>query len=265
MLVDTHAHLDYEYELTVPDLISEAQGLGVDRIIAIAAAPESLDRVRALSELHKEVYFTSGIHPHEAKDWTNDLMSQIQVLSAHPRCLAIGELGLDYFYEHSGKEFQIAALEAQLSFALQIGKPIVFHTRQADEDTVAILTPHAAAFKARWPDRVPGVIHCFSGGEELAKSCLAAGYYLSFSGIITFKNAERLRMVVKDICPMDRILVETDSPYLAPMPHRGKKNHPAYTRFVAEKVAQLKGLSLDEVARATTENAERLFQISFAK
>ncbi|HEY8279074.1 MAG TPA: TatD family hydrolase [Bdellovibrionota bacterium] len=261
MLIDSHAHLDYDYELSTEELLAAAKAAGVQRVIAIAAAPDSLERVRELAEKFPQVYFTSGVHPHDSKDFTEAIFSSIKSLSAHPKCVAVGELGLDYFYDHSDHETQHKALEAQLRFSAEIGKPVVVHTRDADADTLKFLKPHSRDFQAKHPGKAPGVIHCFTGTANLAEEALALGYYISFSGILTFKNAEPLRAVARDIVPMEKLLVETDSPFLAPIPHRGKKNQPAYTRLVAEKVAELKGLSLEEVARQTVANTERLFSI----
>lgn len=262
MLIDSHAHLDYDYEFSTEELLSNARLAGVKRVIAIAAAADSLDRVRDLSEKFPQVFFTSGIHPHDSKDFTPEIFAKVRTLAQHPRCVAVGELGLDYFYDLSDRQVQVQALEAQLQFSAEIGKPVVVHTREADQDTITFLTQHSQQFLARHPTKSPGVIHCFTGGKVLAEAALALGYYISFSGIITFKNAEDLRTIVREIVPMDKILVETDSPFLAPIPHRGKKNQPAYTRIVAEKVAELKGLSLNEVGQATRANTERLFGLS---
>ncbi len=258
MLIDTHAHLDYEYDLSLEDLLAEAAGQEVKTVVAIAAEPGSLERVREIAEKFPNVYFTTGIHPHDAEKFSAEIERQMAALAKHEKCVAIGELGLDYYYNHSDKTAQHAVLNRQLEFSVQVGKPIVFHSRDAEADTISLLKPHATAWREK--GHPPGVIHCFTGSKYLAEECLALGYCLSFSGIITFKNAEPLREVVKMV-PLDRILVETDSPYLAPVPHRGKKNHPAYTRIVAERVAELRGLSLAEVASRTTENARRLFQI----
>lgn len=259
MLIDSHAHLDYEYDRSPEQLLAAASALGVNTVIAIAAAPESLDRVRDLAEKFPQVYFTSGIHPHDSSGFTPEIFAQIKQFAQHPKCVAIGELGLDFFYDHSSPEVQFKALETQLNFSVEVGKPVVVHTRDADAETIRFLEPHAKEFLKKHPSKVPGVIHCFTGNAELAKTLLSFGYYISFSGIITFKNADPLRDVVKNLVPLDKMLVETDSPFLAPIPHRGKKNEPGFTRFVAEKVAELKGLSLEEVAKATRQNTQRLF------
>ena len=264
MLIDSHAHLDYDYEKSTEELLELARAVGVERVIAIAAAADSLDRVREISEKFPNVFFSSGIHPHDSKDFTPEIFTRIRGLAQHPRCVAVGELGLDYYYELSNQQLQFQALEAQLNFSLEIGKPVIVHTRDADTDTVRFLKPHASAYRAAHGEKSPGVIHCFTGSADLARACLEMGYYISFSGIITFKNAEDLRNIVRDVVPIERLLVETDSPFLAPIPFRGKKNMPAHTRVVAEKVAEIKGLSLEEVARHTRANTERLFGLPSA-
>lgn len=262
MLIDSHAHLDYEYEQSTEELLKLARAAGVERVIAVAAAADSLKRVRELSEKFPNVFFSSGIHPHDSKDFTPEIFAEIRALAAHPRCVAVGELGLDYHYDLSSHELQHVALQQQLDFSAEIGKPVIVHTRDADADTVRFLTDHAGKFRAKHGEKSPGVIHCFTGTADLARACLALGYHISFSGIITFKTAEDLRQVVRDIVPLEKILVETDSPFLAPIPFRGKKNMPAHTRVVAEKVAELKGLSLAAVADATRANTERLFGLA---
>jgi TatD DNase family protein len=261
MLIDSHAHLDYEYEASTEELLANASQAGVKRVIAIAAAPDSLERVRELAEKFPQVWFTSGVHPHDSKEFTPEIFDQVRRLARHERCVAVGELGLDYHYDLSAHDVQHRALEAQLGFSAEIGKPVVVHTREADDDTVRFLKEHSRAFLAKHAGRAPGVIHCFTGTPKLAEECLALGYYISFSGILTFKTAESLRETCQKIVPLDRILVETDSPFLAPIPHRGKKNQPAHTRVVAEKVAELKGLPLEEIARLTRTNTERLFAL----
>ncbi len=261
MLIDSHAHLDYEYELSTEELLANAHAAGVERVIAIAASADSLERVRDLSEKFRQVWFTSGVHPHDSKDFTPEIFAKVRSLATHERCVAVGELGLDYHYDLSDRPTQHKALEAQLAFSAELGKPVVVHSRESDDDTVRFLTEHSRAFLARHPNRAPGVIHCFTGTRKLAEETLALGYYISFSGILTFKTAEDLRQVCKDVVPLDRLLVETDSPFLAPIPYRGKKNQPAHTRVVAEKVAELKGLPLQELARLTLSNTEKLFAL----
>ncbi len=260
MLIDSHAHLDYEYNFSTEELLNNAKKAGVNGIIAIAAASDSLEKTKKLAEQFPEVYFTSGIHPHDSKDFNPSILDTIRTNHRHPKCIAVGELGLDFFYTLSEKKIQFEALEIQLNLSVEIGKPVVVHTREADEDTLRFLTKHSKEYLAKH-GKSPGVIHCFSGSEHLAKECLKLGYYISFSGILTFKNAEDLRKIAKEIVPMDKLLVETDSPFLAPIPHRGKKNQPAHTLEVAKLVANLKGLSLEEVAERTRVNTVNLFSL----
>ena len=259
MLIDSHAHIDYDYDFTTDQLLDQAKAAGVSNVIAIAANAGSLEPVRDLAEKYPQVYFTSGIHPHDSKDFDLDIFARIKLLSQHKKCVAIGELGLDYFYETSAPEAQHPALETQLAFSVECGKPVIVHTRDAEEDTIKFLSVHSRDFRAKYPTRSPGVIHCFTGSGPLAEACLQMGYYISFSGIITFKNAEDLRNTAKNIVPMDKLLVETDSPFLAPIPYRGKKNQPAYVVEVAKKIAEIKGLSFEEVARITSLNTKALF------
>lgn len=260
-LIDSHAHLDYEYDLSVQELVEEARANGVETIIAIAAAPDSLERVAEIAGRFPNVYHTAGIHPHDAEHFTPEVFSLVKQLAKQEKCVAVGELGLDYYYNHSDRPTQHKALQAQLDFSAEIGKPIVLHTRDAEADTLDFLRKHGPDFQKRNPGRAPGVVHCFTASRAFAETALQLGYYISFSGIITFKNAEDLRSTARDVVPLDRILVETDSPYLAPIPHRGKKNHPAHTKIVAEKLAELKGLSLDALADHTTANTRLLFGI----
>ena len=260
-LIDSHAHLDYEFEQDVPTMLANAFSEGITHVIAIAAEPGSLPRVHDLAEQHDNVFHTAGIHPHDATEFSDEVMAEVKRFAGKPKCVAVGELGLDYFYDHSPRQVQWRALETQLEFSVACGKPVVVHTREADDDTVKALTEHAGAWKAVHPDRIPGVIHCFASSAELAEKCLGLGYSISFSGIVTFRNAEELRRIAKEIVPMERMLVETDSPYLTPVPYRGKQNQPARTRQVAEKIAELKSLPLEEVAAITRRNTIDLFQL----
>lgn len=258
-LIDSHAHLDYEYEMGLAQVLANAKDAGVSHIIAIAAEPDSIDRVFDLAKKHNNLFHTAGVHPHEAKFWNKDLFAKVKERSLSPKCVAIGELGLDYYYDHSDRDEQIACLRDQLEYSVAVGKPIVVHTRDAETDTISELTKHSHSWRASHGTELsPGVIHCFTASREFADFALKAGYYISFSGIVTFKNAEDLRAVVK-IVPLDRLLVETDSPYLAPIPHRGKQNQPAYVRFVAEKLAELKDVSIAELIALTRANTIKLF------
>lgn len=260
-LIDSHAHLDYEYEQPLESILTNAENAGITHIIIIAAEPDSLARVKKLASEHDNLFHSSGIHPHEAKDWTPAIFQEVQELSRSAKCVAIGELGLDYYYDHSDRDSQIKCIREQLDYSVEIGKPVIVHTRDAEADTKVELARHAADWRSQHgTEKSPGVIHCFTASKDFAEFALQEGYFISFSGIITFKNAEDLRDVVRMV-PMDRLLVETDSPYLAPVPHRGRQNEPAHTRVVAEKVAELKELPLSEIARITRENTIRLFSL----
>lgn len=261
MLIDSHCHLDYEYELTTDEIIREARDNGIDTMIAIAAAPDSLEPVRLLAEKYDNIFHTSGIHPHDAKEMTDAVFAEVKAKAASDKCVAIGELGLDYHYDHSPHDVQKSVLQRQLDFAIECKKPVVVHTRDADDDTIDILTKHAKKWAAKHGSKSPGVIHCFTTHRRVAEAMLDCGFYISFSGIITFKSADSLRETVRDVVPMERLLVETDSPYLTPVPHRGKKNYPKFTKHVAEKVAELKGISFAEVERITRQNTIDLFEL----
>jgi TatD DNase family protein len=256
-LIDTHCHLDYDYApKTEADLVREAMNAGVTHLVTIAAEPGSLDRVPAISERYPNVFHTVGIHPHEAIDFKDEYVDKLTNLAAHPKCRAIGEIGLDYHYDHSPRGVQLRVLEQQLEIALATRQPIVIHSREGEQDLLPALKRYAT--RAQAP--VPGIIHCFTGSREFGRACLELGFYVSFSGILTFKNAEDLRESAREF-PLEQLLVETDSPYLAPIPNRGKKCEPAMVRFTAEKLAELKGLPIEEIARVTSANARRVFRI----
>lgn len=269
-LIDSHCHLNYDYEgKTAADLVREAQDEGVGMLISIGVDLETLDEVVRVSEQFDNVFHTVGVHPHEAGKTLS--LGRDAVVTAlgngarHPKCVAIGELGLDYYYEHSTHEAQQELLQWQLDLALDCGKPIVVHGRDAEEDLLRMLSAHAAKWLAKWgnprTDGKPiGVIHCFTGSVAFGFSCIEIGFYISFSGILTFKKADDLRLACLNF-PLERLLVETDSPYLAPMPFRGKKGEPRMVKQTALKVAEVKGVPFEEVARVTSENTRRLFNL----
>jgi len=207
----------------------------------------------ALAERHPFISATVGVHPHEVKYIKDGWYDELRALAKSKGVVAYGETGLDYHYDHSPREVQRARFREQVQLARELCLPIIIHTREAQEDTIAILKEEKAG-------ALGGVFHCFSGDAWLAKDALDLGFYLSFSGVITFQNATMLRDIAKTV-PLDRILVETDSPYLTPVPHRGKRNEPAYVRHVADKIAELHSLSPQEVEDATTQNTKRLFRI----
>lgn len=251
MLVDSHCHLNFpDFVDDLPEVIERARQNGIETLVTInTKLTESLD-VQRIAEQYPQIYCTVGVHPHDAQDYAGpDLKSRLIDLANHPKVIGIGETGLDYYYNHSPREPQISSFETHIEVAMELGLPVIIHTRQADEDTLKTLK--------KYP-QCRGVFHCFSGSSALAHEALALGYYISFSGIITFKKSDELREIVKEV-PMDRILVETDAPYLAPMPHRGKRNEPAFTRHTAQMVADIKGMTFEDVAKATTENFFHLF------
>lgn len=252
MLTDTHCHLFYkDLKNNLSDVLKRAEELGVNRFICVATNMEDARECLLLGETHDNIFASVGVHPHDAKDAPEDFVDQIYDLMTFDSMVAVGEMGLDYFRNISDPEIQKDVFRTQMEIAQELNKPIIFHNRDADQDMIKILK--------EFPD-VRGVAHCFSSNLETANAFLDLGYYISFSGNLTFKNSH-LPEVAKEL-PLDRILVETDSPYLSPVPHRGKPNEPGRTRFVAEKLAEIHGVSLELIAEKTTENASSLFQIS---
>jgi len=256
MLIDSHAHIQgKEYAGEVEAVIARAREAGVEKIIAVGGAGDMSSNTEAiaLAKTFPDIYATVGMHPHDAKDVGEEELRKLKELTAHPKVIAVGETGLDYYYDHSPREVQRRVFAEFIHLARETGLPIVVHERDAAQDVADLLRAEGAG-------KLRGVIHCFTGNYETARNYLDLGFYLSFTGIITFKNADPLRDVVRRV-PLDRMLVETDSPYLTPAPHRGKRNEPAYVRYVAESIARVKGLSLEEVARVTTANVSELFGI----
>ena len=254
MLVDSHCHLNFEQLSTqLDDVVRRADLAGVKHMLTIGTKLREFDAVRAIAEQYDNIHCSVGIHPHEAEEEGADVtVDTLLELADHPHVVAIGETGLDYFYEHSPRDVQKKSFRVHIEAARRSGLPLIVHTRHADEDTIQILTEEYA----KGP--FTGVIHCFSSGWEVAEKSMEIGFYISISGIVTFKAAGDLRDHVKRI-PLDRLLVETDSPYLAPMPNRGKTNEPSFVKYTAQKVAELKSVSEDEIAAVTTENFFKLF------
>ncbi len=255
-LVDSHCHLDQDaFDDDRDAVIARARAAGVGRMITIGAGGtlRSNRAAIALAERDPDIYATVAVHPHDTSEITDATWAELRPLWAHPRVVAVGETGLDYYYEHSTPETQRTQLRRFIREAGRAGLPLVIHCRDAYPDLLAIFREEDAA-------AVGGVIHCFSGTAAEADACLALGFALSFSGIVTFKNAATLRDVAHTT-PLDRLLIETDAPFLAPIPHRGKRNEPALVRHVAEEIARATGRSLDDVAAATSRNAERVFRL----
>lgn len=256
MLIDSHAHIQgKEYTGEREAVIARAREAGVEKIIAVGGAGDMSSNTEAiaLANSFPNVYATVGMHPHDAKDVGDEELQKLRDLTVHAKVVAVGETGLDYYYNHSPRDVQRRVFTQFIHMAREIGLPIVVHERDAAMEAVELLRGEGGG-------ELRGVIHCFTGDYEAACAYLDLGFYLSFTGIITFKNAKPLREVVRKV-PLDRMFVETDSPYLTPVPNRGKRNEPAYVRLVAETVAEVKRLSLEEVARVTTANVRELFRI----
>ncbi len=253
MLIDSHCHLDFDALSTDLDgVLARAAAAGVVGMVTISTWVEKFGAIAAIAEAHDNVWCSVGTHPHNADQELHIQTEDLVRLSAHPKCVAIGEAGLDYFYDNAPREAQATGLRRHIAAARITGLPLVIHARAADDDMIAILESEAEQ------GPFPFVLHCFTAGAELAKRGLALGGYVSFSGIITFKNAEEIRAVARSI-PADRYLVETDAPYLAPIPHRGESNEPSFVRHTAEKLAEVRGISLERLAAETTANFGRLF------
>ncbi len=256
MLIDSHAHIQgKEYAGEAADVIARARAAGVDTIIAVGGAGDMSSNTEAvaLADAFPNIYATVGMHPHDAKDVGADELVALCELASRPKVIAVGETGLDYYYNHSPHDVQRRVFTQFIQMARETRLPIVVHERDAAQETAELLRSEGMGM-------LRGVIHCFTGNYEAACAYLDLGFYLSFTGIITFKNADSLREVVRKV-PLERMLVETDSPFLTPVPHRGKRNEPAYVRHVAETIATVKGVSLDQVATQTTDNARSLFRI----
>lgn len=261
MLIDTHAHLNMEqFDGEVANVLGRARQVGVTKIINVSFDILSSKRSIDLARLYPEMFAAVGIHPHAALDLDIESYQQLLTLASHKKVVAIGEIGLDYYYlkrssQYSNcpsRERQILAFEQMLDLAMELKLPVIIHSREADADILAILKSYAGVLS--------GVVHSFSGSSDYAEQILDLGFAISFTGVITFKNAEDLRQVVKKI-PLGSLMVETDCPYLTPEPYRGKVNEPALVRLVAEEIARIKDINLSEVERATTKKAEKLFGI----
>jgi TatD DNase family protein len=253
MLIDSHCHLDYlAKDGDLEDVVARARTAGVGRLVTICTKLSEFEGVLGIAERFDEVYCSVGVHPHEAGEEGQAGPQRLIALAHHPKVVGIGETGLDYYYEHSPRDAQQQSFRAHIEAARETDLPLIVHSRDADDDTVALLREAHAAGPYR------AVIHCFTAGPELARAALELGCYISLAGIVTFKNAEALRQTVAEV-PLERILVETDAPYLAPVPKRGKRNEPAFVVHTAAALAELKGVSPEELAEQTTANFFRLF------
>lgn len=254
MLVDSHCHLDFpDFSEERAELIARAVAASVGRMVTISTRVRRFDEIRAIAEAHAEVFCSVGTHPHNAAEEADVTTDELVALAQHPRVVAIGEAGLDYFYDRAPRDSQAHGFRRHIAAARQTGLPLVVHARDADDDVEAILRDEMG----KGP--FPFILHCFSSGAGLARAGVELGGYVSFSGILTFKKSEALREIARDV-PRDRLLVETDAPFLAPMPHRGKRNEPAFTANTAAVLAEVHGVTADQIAQQTTENFYRLFR-----
>jgi TatD DNase family protein len=249
MLVDSHCHIDFAEPDARPALIARARAAGVATMLTIGTKAEELPEVIEIASSDPDIWATVGVHPHEAAATPDSAIDRMAAMVSHPKVVGIGETGLDFHYDHSPRDRQAQLFRAQCRLARAAGLPVIVHSRDADAETAAILAEEGMS---------KGVIHCFSTSRALSEPALALGFHISISGIVTFKNADELRGIVAEI-PLDRLLIETDAPYLAPVPLRGKTNEPAFIVHTAAKVAELKGISVEELGRATSDNFFRLF------
>jgi TatD DNase family protein len=253
MLVDSHCHLDFPALAQEGEAVLErARAAGVEVIQTIGTRLGTFDRVLALADANPGVYCSVGVHPHRAAKETIEGPAPLLAQVDHPKVIGIGESGLDYFYEHAPKDVQARVFEAHIGAARASGLPLIVHTRDADRDTIAILRAAMAA------GRFTGVIHCYSSSPELGRQAVELGLYLGIGGILTFRRSDELRATVREL-PLERLLLETDAPYLAPEPFRGQRNEPAHVAAIAARLAEIKAIPVGEVERATTENFFRLF------
>lgn len=253
MLVDSHCHLDFpDFDEERDAIIERARAAGVGLMVTISTRVRKFPRIRAIAERYDNVYCSVGTHPHSAADEPDVTAEELIELSRHPKVVAIGEAGLDYFYDKSPRETQAEGFRRHIAAARETGLPLVIHARDADNDIATILAEEMGK------GTFPALLHCFSSGKALALKGIELGLYVSFSGILTFKRSEDLRNIASEL-PLDRLLVETDAPYLAPQPWRGKRNEPAYVVHTNKVLADCHGLSEAEMATQTTENFFRLF------
>jgi TatD DNase family protein len=257
-IIETHFHLDYLKANTKEEIISLAGKYNIEKMITISVSPENVDSVIEIANSYSEIYCTQGLHPHEGKEWNPEvkqkILNNLSDKTRNKKIVAIGEIGLDFYYSKSPREEQLNAFEEQLQIAVDHDLPVVIHSRDADEDTEAILKNFSKTLKRK------GVIHSFTSGLGLAQFAINEGFCLGFNGIITFKNAENVRDALR-ITPLDKILLETDAPFLTPDPYRGVENAPMYIPFIAEKIAEVKSVSVDEVLIQAYQNSKQLFKI----
>ncbi len=254
MLIDTHSHIDLEnFEDHFDKVIETAKEYGVEKIVIPGVSPVGFERIIDLCERYKNVFGAVGVHPEDVNSYDDNAEKLIREYIKHPKIVAIGEIGLDYYWDKSQVERQKEIFERQILIAKEFGKPVLVHDREAHLDTFEILKKTNAS-------QIGVVMHCFSGSPEFAMECVREGFYIALGGVVTFKNAKKTKEVAK-VVPLDKLLLETDAPYMAPVPFRGQENQPAFVKFVAQEIADLRGISFEEVALTTTKNAQNLLKI----
>ena len=254
MLFDTHVHLNAEqFTEDLEEVLTRAKAAGVEKMVVVGFDRPTITRAIELVEQYDYLYASVGWHPVDAIDMTDEDLVWLEKLAEHPKVVALGEMGLDYHWDKSPKEIQKEVFRKQIRLARRVKLPIIIHNRDAAKDIVDILSEEKAA-------EVGGIMHCFSSSPEVAKQCMEMNFHISLGGPVTFKNAKKPKAVA-EIVPLDRLLIETDCPYLAPHPYRGKRNEPAYVKLVAEQIAEIKNISFEELAKITTDNANKLFDL----
>ncbi len=251
-MIDTHTHINMIESISIEEILNNAKENGIEKVIVPSANPKDFPEIVELINKYDNVYGMLGVHPSDAKDWDDSLINQIKDLCNNKKIVAIGEIGLDYYWDKSFNDLQKDVFIKQIKLANELNLPLDVHDREAHKDTFDILKQYNINSKV--------VMHCFSGSVEFAKECVKEGYYLGIGGVVTFKNAIKMKEVAKHI-PLEYIILETDAPYLTPVPYRGTENQPAYVKYVAEEIAKLKEISYEEVKNVTTSNAERIFNL----
>jgi TatD DNase family protein len=263
-LVDTHCHLDFDsFDADRTDVIARAVAMGVSRMLNPSVDLENSANVIQLAETFGPVNAAVGVHPNDCQEWNSDTVTKLKELAQNRKVVAVGEIGLDYYWKKAPKDLQISVFQAQLELAAELGLPVIVHNREAGEDALDILLKWQASLEEMNSPLAsrPGVLHSFSGDRQMADKAVAASFFIGLTGPLTFKNAKSLQEIATGL-PLENLLIETDSPFLSPHPERGQRNEPAKVKLVAEKLAELKGLAYTEVETATTFNAERLFRFA---
>lgn len=251
-MIDTHTHINCIEDFSIDEILKNASDNGVEKLIVPSAYASDIDIVAELASKYENVYGLLGVHPSEVKDWTDDLIDKIKECAKSPKIVGIGEIGLDYYWDKSFNDLQKEVFIKQINLANELNFPISVHDREAHKDSFDILT--------EFNKNSIVIMHCFSGSVEFMRECVKQGWYIAIGGVVTFKNAIKMKEVAKEV-PLDKLLIETDAPYLTPVPYRGKTNQPAYVKYVAEEIANLRNTSFEEINEQTTKNAKLVFKI----